>query len=392
MSSSNKSKVVNKQFSLENAKTVEFAQEQSIQDDCSQHDNNSSKQITSSKSKTLKAQQKQAKKDEIVDDLWNLLANLNQQTNRIPVAKPVRKSVRESFNESENKQVKTKQLKLRKENSQVNYQEYTQVDLLNQFLELNVELNAKSLDKNLSEDIESKDLEAKDFECFEQQNQDSKLSTVSNMTTKQTFNDIQVSTDDLESRFEGVKKLTQHINSVDLPSTEDLEQTFKNLQATASRHDELIDSISLPQDLERIYSPESIEQASPVMKQWFEAKLANKDKIIFFRMGDFYEFFYDDAITTARELNLSVSSRQKHLGQPIPMAGIPFHAYEAYASKIVSKGYSIAICEQVSDPKAKGLTQRAVVRIFTPGTLSEDSYLPERESRCLVAIASNHLS
>lgn len=196
------------------------------------------------------------------------------------------------------------------------------------------------------------------------------------------------------SAFAHINALTAHLSSAEiaqyqLNTDQEIEDTVAQLQAHQSLHDQLITTQESIVDPDFIYSQESIEAATPMMAQYLKIKSEHRDKIMFFRMGDFYEFFFDDAVLTARELSIAVSTRQSHMGKTVPMSGIPYHAYESYAAKLVSKGYSIAICEQISDPKAKGLTERGIVRIITPGTLSQENYLPARESRPLVAIYTN---
>jgi DNA mismatch repair protein MutS len=125
------------------------------------------------------------------------------------------------------------------------------------------------------------------------------------------------------------------------------------------------------------------------MRQYLDAKRQYRDAIVFFRMGDFYEMFYEDALVAARALELTLTSRSKDAGgQGIPMCGVPFHAADGYVSRLVKKGFRVAICEQVEDPrKAKGLVRREVVRVVSPGTLTEPGYLDAREPAFLMAIA-----
>ncbi len=118
---------------------------------------------------------------------------------------------------------------------------------------------------------------------------------------------------------------------------------------------------------------------TPLMQQYYRIKSRYRDKILFFRVGDFYETFDEDAKLVSKELNIVLTRRSKD--EPVPMAGIPHHALEAYLSRLVKKGYSVAICEQLEDPKkAKGLVKRDVVRIVTPGTLIEDALLGEENN------------
>jgi DNA mismatch repair protein MutS len=125
------------------------------------------------------------------------------------------------------------------------------------------------------------------------------------------------------------------------------------------------------------------------MRQFFEAKRQHRDAIVFFRMGDFYEMFYEDALTAARALELTLTSRAKDSnGGAIPMCGVPWHAADTYIARLVRKGYRVAICEQMEDPKkTKGLVRREVVRIVSPGTLTDSSYLDAREPAFMMAIA-----
>ena len=124
------------------------------------------------------------------------------------------------------------------------------------------------------------------------------------------------------------------------------------------------------------------------MRQYLDAKRQHRDAIVFFRMGDFYEMFYEDALVAARALDLTLTSRSKDAGGAgIPMCGVPFHAVDGYLAKLVGKGFRVAICEQVEDPrKAKGIVKREVVRVVSPGTLTDASYLEAREPAYLMAI------
>ena len=109
---------------------------------------------------------------------------------------------------------------------------------------------------------------------------------------------------------------------------------------------------------------------SPVMLQWMNIKDENPDAIIFFRLGDFYEMFFDDAILASKVLELTLTGKQAGLEEKVPMCGIPFHAAESYIARLIEKGYRVAICEQLEDPKqAKGIVKRGVIRILTPGTI-----------------------
>ena len=137
--------------------------------------------------------------------------------------------------------------------------------------------------------------------------------------------------------------------------------------------------------------PVSVEPAgaTPAMRQYFEAKRQYRDAIVFFRMGDFYEMFYEDALTAARALELTLTSRSKDsAGGAIPMCGVPHHAADGYIARLVRKGFRVAVVEQVEDPKkTKGLVRREVVRVVSPGTLTDAGYLDAREPAFMLAIA-----
>jgi DNA mismatch repair protein MutS len=127
---------------------------------------------------------------------------------------------------------------------------------------------------------------------------------------------------------------------------------------------------------------------TPLMKQFFAAKSDYPDLLLFFRMGDFYELFYDDARKAARLLDITLTQRGSSGGAPIPMAGVPVHAYEGYLARLVALGESVAICEQIGDPAlAKGLVERKVVRIVTPGTVTDEALLNERRDTLLMAVS-----
>src|SRR5436190_8071867 len=133
--------------------------------------------------------------------------------------------------------------------------------------------------------------------------------------------------------------------------------------------------------------------ATPAMRQYLDAKNQHRDSILLFRLGDFYEMFYEDALVAARALDLTLTSRAKDaVGGAIPMCGLPYHAMEGYLARLVKKGFRVAICEQVEDPKkAKGLVKREVVRVVSPGTLTDANYLDAREPAFLMSIvATNH--
>ncbi|UYB51074.1 DNA mismatch repair protein MutS [Xanthomonas sp. AM6] len=144
------------------------------------------------------------------------------------------------------------------------------------------------------------------------------------------------------------------------------------------------------QNREKTQAPGSAAEHTPLMKQFFAAKSDYPDLLLFFRMGDFYELFYDDARKAARLLDITLTQRGSSGGAPIPMAGVPVHAYEGYLARLVALGESVAICEQIGDPAlAKGLVERKVVRVVTPGTVTDEALLDERRDTLLMAIARN---
>lgn len=132
---------------------------------------------------------------------------------------------------------------------------------------------------------------------------------------------------------------------------------------------------------------ENSDLHTPMMRQYLALKAESPDVLLFYRMGDFYELFYDDAKKAAALLDISLTKRGQSAGQPIPMAGVPYHAVEGYLAKLVELGESVAICEQVGDPAtAKGPVERKIVRIVTPGTVSDEALLPERQDNLIAAV------
>lgn len=125
---------------------------------------------------------------------------------------------------------------------------------------------------------------------------------------------------------------------------------------------------------------------TPMMQQYFKVKLQHPDALLFYRMGDFYELFFDDAHQATKLLGITLTHRGKANGQPIPMAGVPFHSVEGYLARLVKLGKTIAICEQVGEVTGKGPVDRQVVRILTPGTLTDDALLNRHQSSNLVAL------
>jgi len=126
---------------------------------------------------------------------------------------------------------------------------------------------------------------------------------------------------------------------------------------------------------------------TPLMKQYKEIKAENQDNILFFRLGDFYEMFFEDAIIASKELGITLTSRNKEKGQNVPLAGIPYHSAAGYISKLVAKGYKVAICEQVEKPsEAKGIVKREVVKVITPGTVIDTDYLDDKSNNYLLGL------
>ncbi|OCQ54670.1 DNA mismatch repair protein MutS [Photorhabdus australis subsp. thailandensis] len=132
---------------------------------------------------------------------------------------------------------------------------------------------------------------------------------------------------------------------------------------------------------------ETFDTHTPMMQQYLRLKAQHPDILLFYRMGDFYELFYDDAKKAAKLLDISLTKRGQSAGNPIPMAGVPHHAVENYLAKLVQLGESVAICEQIGDPAtSKGPVERKVVRIVTPGTVTDEALLQERQDNLLAAI------
>lgn len=129
---------------------------------------------------------------------------------------------------------------------------------------------------------------------------------------------------------------------------------------------------------------------SPMMQKYLETKEQYKDCILFYRLGDFYEMFFEDALIAARELEITLTGKDCGLSERAPMAGIPHHAAEVYAEKLIEKGYKVAICEQLEDPKeAKGIVKRGVIRILTPGTIVESNLLEEKKNNYIMSICKS---
>src|SRR5271163_623438 len=147
--------------------------------------------------------------------------------------------------------------------------------------------------------------------------------------------------------------------------------------------------ISEPPDL----APETGARVTPMMEQYIEIKAANPDCLLFYRMGDFYELFFDDAETASRALGIMLTKRGKHLGRDIPMCGVPIERADEYLHRLIALGHRVAVCEQLEDPAEarkrgnKSVVRRDVVRLVTPGTLTEDSLLDAKRNNYLLALA-----
>ena len=144
---------------------------------------------------------------------------------------------------------------------------------------------------------------------------------------------------------------------------------------------------------EELISPESRASATPMMEQYIEIKAANPDLMLFYRMGDFYELFFDDAVDAARALSITLTKRGQHLGRDIPMCGVPVHAADDYLQKLIALGFRVAVCEQTEDPAeakkrgGKSVVRRDVTRLVTAGTLTEEKLLAPGESNFLMALS-----
>src|SRR5712691_404259 len=131
---------------------------------------------------------------------------------------------------------------------------------------------------------------------------------------------------------------------------------------------------------------------TPVMEQFIEIKAANPDCLLFYRMGDFYELFFEDAEVAAQALGIVLTKRGKHLGEDIPMCGVPVHRADEYLQRLIKLGFRVAVCEQLEDPAearkrgSKAVVRRDVVRLVTPGTLTEDSLLDAKARNYLTAV------
>ena len=130
-----------------------------------------------------------------------------------------------------------------------------------------------------------------------------------------------------------------------------------------------------------------MEEYTPMMQQYLKTKEEYKDCILFYRLGDFYEMFFDDAILVSKELELTLTGKNCGMEERAPMCGVPYHAVEGYLNRLVANGHKVAICEQVEDPKtAKGIVKREVIRIVTPGTNMDAQALDETKNNYLMCI------
>ena len=133
-------------------------------------------------------------------------------------------------------------------------------------------------------------------------------------------------------------------------------------------------------------------RVTPMMEQYVEIRAANPDCLLFYRMGDFYELFFDDAVVASRALGIALTKRGKHLGDDIPMCGVPVHAADDYLQKLIALGHRVAVCEQTEDPAearrrgSKSVVRRAVTRLVTPGTITEDRLLDSSRNNYLAAL------
>ena len=132
---------------------------------------------------------------------------------------------------------------------------------------------------------------------------------------------------------------------------------------------------------------------TPMMQQYNKIKDENKDCILFYRLGDFYEMFFDDALLASKELEIALTGRDCGLEEKAPMCGVPFHSASFYINKLISKGYKVAICEQLTDPKeSKGIVERGIVRIITPGTVVEEEMLDEKSNNFILCAVKNNFT
>ena len=148
-----------------------------------------------------------------------------------------------------------------------------------------------------------------------------------------------------------------------------------------------------PQPAPVAAAPDAAAFATPAMAQYLASKRAHPDCLLFYRMGDFYELFFEDAVKAARALDIALTKRGQHGGQDIPMCGVPAHAMDGYLARLIRSGFKVAVCEQMEDPAeakkrgAKAVVRREVIRVVTPGTITEDALLDARSHNYLAALA-----
>src|SRR3979490_1739141 len=132
------------------------------------------------------------------------------------------------------------------------------------------------------------------------------------------------------------------------------------------------------------------EPSTPLMRQYSPIKKEHPNALLFFRLGDFYELFFDDAVLAAKELQITLTSRNKEKDQAIPMCGVPHHAAEGYIARLIQRGYRVAVCEQMEDPRfTKKIVKREITRIVTPGTATESNLLRSHENNYLAAVVQS---
>src|SRR5919109_3592025 len=157
-------------------------------------------------------------------------------------------------------------------------------------------------------------------------------------------------------------------------------------------------SIPAPPPPEPAAVPEAPARVTPMMAQYLDIKAAHPDCLLFYRMGDFYELFFEDAEIASRALGIVLTKRGKHAGDDIPMCGVPVERAEDYLHRLIAQGHRVAVCEQTEDPAearkrgGKSVVRRAVVRLVTPGTLTEDTLLDARRNNYLLAVARMRVS
>ena len=148
-----------------------------------------------------------------------------------------------------------------------------------------------------------------------------------------------------------------------------------------------------PPDAHTPSAPAIPPDATPMMAQYLEIKAQHPDALLFYRMGDFYELFFEDAVAASAALDIALTKRGQHLGADIQMCGVPVHSHEVYLARLIRKGFRVAVCEQTEDPAearkrgSKSVVRRAVVRVVTPGTITEDALLEARAHVYLAALA-----